>query len=109
VKDQKRFIKAYHDFKRSIDFNQGGILPELDNLVWFILTGPPEVPADEDRSLDAQVRAIDQRVAILKAVFVEVNGTQRDDFLDRGLMAYDRAGEMAKRLIEFADIGGNLI
>ena len=109
MKDQKSFIKAYHDFKRSIDFNRGGILPELDNLVWFILMGPPEVPADEDRSLDAQVRAIDQRVAILKAVFVEVNGRQGDDFLDRGLMAYDRAGEMAKRLLESADIGGNLI
>lgn len=105
MRDQEGFIEAYHAFKRSIDYSQDGMLPELDNLIWFILMGPPEVPADKDKSPDAQGRAIDQRVAILKAVFVEVNGSQADDFLDQGLVTYNRAGEMAKKLLETAEIG----
>ena len=53
---------------------------------------------DEDAVEDAQIEAIDQRVAILKAVFVEVNKGQTDEFLDQGLNRYDQAGRMAKEL-----------
>ena len=44
--------------------------------------------------------AIDQRVAILKAVFVEANRSSDDAFLDEGLSRYDRAGDEAKRLLQ---------
>jgi len=52
--------------------------------------------------------AIDQRVAILKAVFVEVNGDQPDAFLDHiypYLGRYDQAGKMAKKLLNETDPG----
>ena len=94
------FLRAYHDFRDSVDFTRGGILPDLDNLVWCMLMGIPRVPADEDVSSGALMRAIDQRVAILKVVFVEVNRTQPDDFLDQGLAKYDKAGKIAKKLLD---------
>jgi len=96
------FIKAYHDFKESVDFTKSGIQPDLDNLVWFMLTGVPHVPADEDSSDDAAMAAIDQRVTILKAVFVEVNKGQAEDFIDKGLMIYDKAAKMAKTMLQEA-------
>jgi hypothetical protein len=94
------FIRAYRAFRESVDFSTGGILPELDSLIWCMLAGVPEVPADEDTSPDAPLIAIYQRVAILKAVFVEVNGDQPEEFIDRGLLRYDRASEMAKKLLK---------
>ena len=96
MKDREEFIKAYRDFKKSIDFTKSGILPELDHLIGFMLIGIPHVPADEDASEDAAIIAVDQRVTILKAVFVEVNRGQSDDFIDKGLIRYDKAGKIAK-------------
>ena len=96
------FIKAYHDFKESVDFTKGGFLPELDNLVWMLLMAIPNVPADDDTSEQASLEAVDQRISILKAVFVEVNKDQGDDFLDQGLKRYDQAGKMAKIMLKGA-------
>ncbi|MBW1801536.1 MAG: hypothetical protein JRJ85_12510 [Deltaproteobacteria bacterium] len=98
-----RFIKAYHEFKKSVDLTQDGILPELDNLVWYMLMGIPQVPADEDSDTDAQLEAIDQRVTILKAVFAEVNRGRSEEFIDRGLVIYDRAAQKAKFLLQDSD------
>jgi len=98
--DTEDFIRAYHEFRESVDFAKGGILPDMDNLAWFMLMGVPYVPADDDTSDDAQMVAIDQRVAILKAIFVEVNGDRTDEFLDQGLLMYDRAGRQAKKLLK---------
>lgn len=103
MRDTKAFIRAYHDFKRSVDFTQSGILPKLDDLIWCMLMGVPDVPADDDASEDAPMEAIDQRVSILKAVFVEVNADQPDEFLDQGLNRYDQASKMAKVLLQEAD------
>ena len=103
MKDTEDFIKAYHDFKKTVDFTKGGLLPELDNLVWSMLMGIPHVPADEDPSEEASLAAIDQRVTILKAVFVEANRDQEDEFLDQGLIRYDQAGKMAKILLHSSD------
>jgi hypothetical protein len=100
MKYGEAFIRAYRAFRESVDFSTGGILPELDSLIWCMLAGVPEVPADEDTSSDAPLIAIYQRVAILKAVFVEVNGDQPEEFIDRGLLRYDRASEMARKLLE---------
>ncbi|MGD8984527.1 MAG: hypothetical protein PVI53_10905 [Desulfobacteraceae bacterium] len=97
------FIRAYHDFKKTVDLTKSGILPELDDLVWCMLMGVPKVPADEESSEDAQIMAIEQRVAILKAVFVEANRNQSEDFIDRGLRIYDQAGKLAKILLKEAD------
>ena len=97
------FIRAYHDFKKTVDLSQSGILPELDDLVWCMLMGVPKVPADEESSEEAQMTAIEQRVAILKAVFVEANRNESEDFIDRGLLVYDQAGKMAKILLREAD------
>lgn len=102
MKETDGFIKAYHDFKESVDFTKAGILPDLDNLVWFMLTGVPYVPADEDPSDDAAMIAIEQRVTILKAVFVEVNKGQAEDFIDQGLEIYDEAAKMAKIMLQEA-------
>ena len=105
MRDSIGFIRSYYDFRRSVDFSKRGILPDLENIVWCMLMGVPEVPADEQTSADAPVKAIDQRVAILKAVFVEVNGAEADEFLDQGMLAYDKAGKIAKEmLMENADI-----
>ncbi len=102
MKDTDGFIKAYHDFKESVDFTKSGIMPDLDNLVWFMLTGVPHVPADEDPSDDAAMTAIEQRVTILKAVFVEVNEGQAEDFIDQGLQIYDEAAKTAKIMLQEA-------
>jgi hypothetical protein len=98
------FIRAYHCFRDSVDFDKTGILPELDHVIWCMVMGIPRVPADEDPSPESDRVAIDQRVAILKAVFVEVNREQADDFLDQGLLRYDQAGTMAKDLLESASL-----
>jgi hypothetical protein len=95
----KAYLKAYQDFRESVDFASGGFLPEVDNLTWYLLTGIPPVPADEDSSLTSRLLAIDQRVNILKAVFVELNRAASDDFLDEGLAIYDEAAGMAKTLL----------
>ena len=98
--DKDRFIKAYHDFRNSVDLNKSGVLPDIENLVWYILMGVPPVPADQDSAEDAPAQAIDQRVSILKAVFVEANKDQSDEFVDEGLRRYDQAGKMAKVLLK---------
>jgi hypothetical protein len=106
VKSRDPFIKAYHDFKKSVDLTKTGLLPDLDNLIWYMLMGVPRVPADEDSSEDAPLSAIDQRVAILKATFVEANRDQPDTFIDQGLERYDQAGQIAKRMLnEARDLG----
>jgi hypothetical protein len=103
MKQTDAFIRAYHDFKKTVDLTKSGILPELDDLVWCMLMGVPKVPADEESSEEAQITAIEQRVAILKAVFVEANRSQSEDFIDRGLRIYDRAGKVARILLKEAD------
>ena len=103
MKYSEDFIKAYHEFKELVDFAKSGILPDMDNLIWYMLMGVPHVPADEDTSEEAAIIAIDQRVAILKAVFVEVNKNQPDDFLNQGMNRYDQAGEKAKDLLKEMD------
>jgi hypothetical protein len=100
MKNKEDFIKAYHDFKESVDFKRSGILPDFENLVWYLLMGVPSVPADEETSADAPMVAVEQRVYILKAVFVEVDKDQSDDFLDRGLLIYDQAAKKAKILLK---------
>ena len=97
------FIEAYYNFKDSVDFTKDGFLPEVDNLVWYMLMGIPSVPADDDTSESGPLLAIDQRIAILKAVFVEVNKDRTEDFLDKGLSIYDQAGKMAKDLLKESD------
>ena len=103
MKQTDAFIRAYHDFKKTVDLTKSGILPELDDLVWCMLMGVPKVPADEESSEEAQITAIEQRVAILKAVFVEANRNQSEDFIDRGLLIYDQAGKVARILLKEAD------
>jgi hypothetical protein len=100
VDDKGSFIKAYHDFRNSVDLTKNGVLPDLENLVWYILMGVPPVPADEESAQDAPVVAVDQRVSILKAVFVEANKDQSDEFIDEGLRRYGQAGKMAKALLK---------
>ena len=94
------FIKAYHEFRDSVDLAKSGVLPDMENLVWYILMGVPPVPADQESAEDAPAEAIDQRVSILKAVFVEANKNQADSFIDEGLRRYDQAGNMAKALLK---------
>jgi hypothetical protein len=98
--DKGDFIKAYHDFRDAIDFSKSGILPDLDNLVWYMLMGVPRVPADEEPEAFTSSEAIEQRINILKATFVEVNRDQTDDFLNQGLGIYDQAGKKAKVLLK---------
>ena len=98
--DKDSFIKAYHDFRNSVDLTKSGVLPDLENLVWYILMGVPPVPADQESAEDAPTDAVDQRVSILKAVFVEANKDQSDELIDEGLRRYDQAGEMAKALLK---------
>lgn len=99
MKEKDAFIRAYYDFRKTLDLNRGGILPDLDKVVWYMLMGVPPVPADQESSEEAEFVAIDQRIAILKALFVESNRDQPDDFLDQGLKRYDEAGKMAKLLL----------
>ena len=100
MNNKESYIKAYHEFKASVDFTKNGIIPDLDNLVWYMLMGIPHVPADDDQSDDAPMEAIDQRVNILKVVFVELNRNQTDDFINQGLIIYDQAGKKAKNLLK---------
>jgi hypothetical protein len=100
VDEKDSFIKAYHEFRNSVDLTKSGVLPELENLVWYILMGVPPVPADQNSADDAPAQAIDQRVSIFKAVFVEANGNQDDEFIDEGLRRYDEAGKKAKALLK---------
>ena len=104
VTEEDGFIEAYNHFRDAVDLEAEGMLPELDHVVWYMLMGIPEVPADRDASPEGPVRAIEQRAAILKAVFVEVNGGRPDTFLDAGLSLYDQAVAKAKRLLEEGDM-----
>lgn len=99
MKNSDPFITAYRVFRSSVDNESEKRLPSVDDLVWCMLAGVPVVPADKDDSDEAAMTAVEQRVAILKAVFVEMNGEKPDDFLDKGLMAYDEAAMVAKRLL----------
>jgi hypothetical protein len=98
------YLQAYYDFRESVDFTQGGFLPDLDNLIWYLLIGVPPVPADEDDSEEGKLAALDQRLNILKAVFVELNRNMPDLFLDQGLAIYDKAGESARDMVRVAII-----
>ena len=100
---QKDYVQAYRDFRESVDFKKGGFLPDPDNLTWYLLAGVPPVPAGEDRSVKGQMNALDQRLNILKAVFVELNRDLSDDFLDKGLRIYDQAGSVARDLLLESD------
>jgi hypothetical protein len=97
------FLEAYHKFRDSVDLTRSGFLPDSDNLVWCLLMGIPRVPADEDTEEDSPIVAIDQRVNILKSVFVEVNSVQPEEFLDRGLAIYDQASRIAKSMLKAGD------
>ena len=105
MKQQKDYLQAYRDFKESVDFTKGGFLPDLDNLVWYLLAGVPPVPGDEDHSEKGQVVALDQRLNILKVVFVELNKSMSDDFIDQGLKIYDQAGKSTKTMLLESDDG----
>jgi hypothetical protein len=94
------YLKAYYEFRKSVDFTQGGFLPDLDNLTWYLLIGMPPVPADEDDSEEGRLVAVDQRLNILKAIFVELNQDMPDLFLDQGLSIYDRAAENARNMLQ---------
>ena len=88
------------------DVNSCGSLQgstRLDDLTYYILMGIPPVPADDDHSEQAPLEAIDQRVSILKAVFVEVNRDQPEEFLNMGLIRYDQASKMAKLMLKESD------
>lgn len=102
MKDTDPFITAYRVFRSSVDRETEKRLPAVDDLVWCMLAGVPVVPADRDDSDEAAITAVEQRVAILKAVFVEMNGEKPDEFLDKGLLAYDEAALVAKRLLSEA-------
>ncbi len=101
------FIRAYYEFKKSIDFSRGGILPDLEKMIGYLLMGVPPVPADDDPSDDSALEAIDQRVTILKAVFTELNREAPEAFLDLGLRIYDRAAKKAKIMLEESKLPPN--
>lgn len=94
------FIKAYRDFKEQIDTSRGGVLPEVDDLVCYMLMGFPRVPADDDTGTSARLQAIDQRVSIFKALFVEINREKPEEFVDEGLRRYDEAAVAAKAMLQ---------
>lgn len=98
-----KFIRAYHDFREQVDFTRGGVLPEVDDLVSYMIMGVPHVPADEDSGEDARLEAIDQRVSIFKALFVEINKDEPEEFVDEGLRRYDQAAGEAKSLLKDAN------
>jgi len=100
MRDYKIFIKAYNEVKKNVDPNKRGILPDLSRLVCYILMGIPPVPADEYDVPEALEIAIEQRIAILKAIFVEINKDEPEEFIDKGLNLYDTAGRMAKELLK---------
>lgn len=98
--EQDPLFKAYDDFREQVDMTGSGILPDPDELAFFLLMGIPEVPADHDPSEGAEEEAIDQRILILKKVFVEINLGQSEDFIDQGLVIYDEGGKKAKALLK---------
>ncbi len=99
MRDYKSFINAYHRIKRSfLSKEKAGKLPELSEIVWSIIVGIPPVPADEYSLPEAQDIAIDQRIAIYKAIFVELNKDQPEEFIDQGLSIYDAAAKLARQL-----------
>lgn len=100
---QDEFLEAYRKFRESVDFSKTGRLPDPEHLVWYLLMPCPSVPADEEPGPEAALLAVDQRLAILKAVFVEVNRREPDAFLDRGLAIYDEAAALAKALLSAAE------
>jgi len=100
LKNGDDFIKAYREFKDQVDLNTGGTLPELDDLVCYMLMGVPRVPADRDSGEEAPMVAVEQRINILKAVFVEINRERAEDFIDEGLRRYDQAARMVKLFLE---------
>ena len=97
---EDRFIKAYYEFREQVDITRGGVLPEVDDLVHYMLLGVPRVPADDEPGDAARHEAIDQRVSILKALFVEINRDHPDGFVDEGLRRYDRAAAEARSLLQ---------
>ncbi|MBW1779434.1 MAG: hypothetical protein JRL30_01730 [Deltaproteobacteria bacterium] len=103
LKQDAGYLKAYREFRESVDFSKGGFLPDLDNLVWYLLVGVPPVPADGDLSEEGQITAVDQRLNILKAVFVELNRNMPEEFLDQGLQIYDRAGASVRDMIRLGN------
>jgi hypothetical protein len=100
LRESDDFIRAYHEFKKQVDLTKGGILPEVEDLICYMLMGIPYVPADDDTSAHAPMTAVEQRVSILKAIFVEANRAESEDFLDEGLRRYDQASEMAKTYLK---------
>jgi hypothetical protein len=103
IRSSDPFIKAYYDFKESVDFSRNGILPDLDNMVDYLIMGVPRVPADDNFTGEFSTEAIDQRIAILKAVFAELNHDATEEFLDEGLKIYDQAGKRVKVLLREID------
>lgn len=99
TEDDTGYLQAYHEFRELVDFSEGGFLPDLDNMVWYLLAGVPPVPADGDSSEEGQLLALEQRLNILKAVFVELNRKMPDEFLDQGLAIYDRAGASVRHML----------
>ena len=97
------FIKAYQEFKETVDFSKSGILPDLENMIGYLLMGIPRVPADNDSSDEAALEAVDQRITILKVVFTELNRNATEDFLDQGLGIYDEAGKKLKKILMESD------
>lgn len=97
------FIDAYYEFRDSVDFSRNGILPDKDNMISYLLMGVPRVPADDDKDPRSSLDAIDQRVLILKAVFMELNHNAGEEFIDEGLKIYDTAAETAKIMLKDAD------
>ena len=98
--EQDPLFKAYDDFREQVDMTASGVLPDPDELAFFLLMGVPEVPADHDPSDEAAEEAIDQRILILKKVFVEINLDQDEAFIDQGLAIYDQGGKKAKVLLK---------
>lgn len=98
--EQDPLFKAYDNFREQVDMTASGILPDPDELAFFLLMGVPEVPADHDPSDQAAEEAIDQRILILKKVFVEINLGQKEAFIDQGLAIYDQGGKKAKVLLK---------
>jgi hypothetical protein len=97
------FINAYYEFRESVDFSLNGILPDKNNMISFLLMGVPRVPADDNPETETSMEAIDQRVLILKAVFVELNNEADEGFLDEGFKIYDNACEKAKIILKETD------
>jgi hypothetical protein len=100
MKETDSFIKAYHEFRDTVDLDSAGIVPDLDNVVWYMMMGVPHVPADDETSDNATEQAVEQRVTILKAVFAEVNRKQPGEFVEQGLKIYDEAGKRVRKMLE---------